>query len=263
MKLGIVIPLKSKLVSRNWDLTCDNLLRTLGSIQNQSDHCYRVVVVGHEMPSFFNQMSQGFSHISFVSMSEISPPVLTADKLTNQLLYEKDRCSKILKGVQFLRSLYGGVERWYALDADDLIHRDFVKKINKVKAAEAIILNRGYVYYRSSGIFNRENEFSLYCGSSSILSDELLGSCSELNNDSYKHFMFGAIPHTNMMMHCQKHNLNVYVPSERLVMYCRDNGENISAETRSNSILYQSKRFVKMNVKAIWFTRALKRNFGL
>lgn len=263
MSLAIIIPLKSRLVASNWEVTCRNLRRTLISLSQQTDRNFSAVVVGHEKPKFLEDSCQLFSGIEFVSLSELRPPELTNDRAFNQLLYERDRCSKILKGVQFLRSLYEGVERWYALDADDLIHRDFVKEINKVKGAEAIVLNRGYVYYRSSGIFNRENEFSLYCGSSSILSDGLLGSCSELNSDSYKHFMFGAIPHTNMMIHCQKHNLKVYVPSERLVMYCRDNGENISAETRSNSILYQSKRFIKMNVKAIWFTRAIKRDFGL
>ncbi|MDE0940370.1 MAG: hypothetical protein OSA43_10475 [Pirellulales bacterium] len=51
-KLGIVIPLKSKMASRNWDVTTVTLQFTIDSILNQTDARYEVAVVVHEKPDF-------------------------------------------------------------------------------------------------------------------------------------------------------------------------------------------------------------------
>ncbi len=71
MKIGIVIPLKSKSVSKNWDVTSSNLLRTVKSIEMQACPDFRSVVVGHDIPDFFDKGNFCTDFISGTQKEEI------------------------------------------------------------------------------------------------------------------------------------------------------------------------------------------------
>lgn len=266
MKIGIVIPLKSKKVSKDWSLTCYNLLRTLNSIANQSNANFRAVIVGHDEPEFFKNSTYKTKKIIYSELEELPPPIETTSTSANQLLYEKDRCTKILKGIRLLRELDIGIDYWFPLDADDLIHRDFVKEISSLNVnndLDAIILNRGYIFYNSKWVFNRENNFSLYCGSSAIIHDNLIPKKLKITHESYQNFLFGEIPHTNMYNKLIQKKLKVIVPKKRLILYCKDNGENISDFTSPNRIFYSLKRALKIKAKKIYFNKNLMSDFAL
>lgn len=262
MKLGIVIPLKSKKVAKNWDVTCANIKATVSSILLQSSQEFSVVIVGHEKPEFLENILDDVSNLYFQELSELDPPIVTLNKTENQISYEKDRCSKILKGIVFLRKIEK-ISHWFPLDADDLIHKNLVKTLSESKRFDAIIINRGYVYYKLNNILNLENNFSSYCGSSAILSDKLISiNLFDSDRDS-RNFIFDQISHVHMRQELEKRKLKISVPRKRLVAYCRDNGENISAETRPKNSFYLLKRKFKIYAKKIIFDDAIRKNFGL
>ena len=75
MKLGIVIPLKAKLVAKDWPTTCKNLERTVSSILNQSSSNFQAVVVGHDCPEFIQTISDDArSKIQFLKFDLFPPP---------------------------------------------------------------------------------------------------------------------------------------------------------------------------------------------
>lgn len=266
MKLGIVIPLKSKKVAKNWNLTVTNLLKTINSIKAQSDRDFSVIVVGHELPSDLVTDPSISNIINSDVLKEIPPPQETDDKQKNQILYEMDRCSKILKGICILKETNPRINYWFPLDADDLLHRDFIKtlkKLNPQDQIDAFILNKGYIYYESSATFVPENNFSLYCGSSAIIADRKLVTPQEITNTSYQDFLFGQVPHTMMLEFLQKNSFKISVPDDRIIVYCKDHGENISDETRPKSILYAIKRKLKIVTRKIYFIERIQKNFSI
>lgn len=263
MTLGIVIPLKSKKVAKNWNATCDNLHDTINSITRQSSKNFLAVIVGHEQPTFINEIIKNHSNIFFQRLTENDPPVKQLDSTKNQILYEKDRTSKILKGIKFLREKSVKIKYWFPIDADDLIHRRLVEIIQEKTEFDAIIINNGYILYKTKDIINYENEFSTYCGSSAIISDNLVNSDAPLPSEKYQDFIFSEISHVNMELELRRREIKIDTPKERLVIYCRDNGENISAETRSRKIQYALKRKMKMYSRKIIFDKTIREDFGI
>lgn len=263
MKVGIVIPLKAKVVSKSWHVTTDNLKLTLNSINNQSSNLFECVVVGHDYPSCIDDFESVNDKIRFFKYETFSPPRVGDDESKNQLNYEFDRCNKILEGIIFLKKLYPDITHWFSLDADDLLHRNFVEFMQASSDADAIIIDYGYVYFKDSGVINHEDEFSAYCGSSALISDKLIDVPDSIDETSYRTIPFGSFSHVNMRKRLQDLGHNVYLPRERVVMYVRNNGENISNAAYSNTLYKKFKKFVKMIVRYRLVDNETKKSFGL
>lgn len=262
MKIGIVIPLKSKSVSKNWAITSSNLEATVKSVSAQICKNYEAVVVGHDEPDFMHSIKKAGS-CGFQYLEELEPPCIGEVEYQNQIRYEKDRCSKILKGIIHLKSNHPDITHWFALDADDLLHDEFVSELQKYEQEKAIVLNYGYVLFKNTGIVNIEDEFSAYCGSSAVLSDCLFQLPTRVLEDNYKEIPYGAISHVSMVEVLKKQGLKVVVPTRRLVMYVRDNGENISNDAYYATPIKRLKKFIKMFIKAKNIDSKTKAHFGL
>lgn len=263
MKLGIVIPLKSKQVAKNWTTTCKNLESTVRSVLSQLSDQYVCVVVGHEKPTFMAGL-QEHSHCRFLAYKEFAPPITNNMEMENQLKYEFDRCNKILKGIMVLSKEEPDITHWYALDADDFISRDFVNIIYKHKDNDAIILDNGYFYFKNTGVINVENEFSAYCGSSAVLASHLIPELPDIINEkSFRLIPFGNLSHVHMKQNLIKKGLSVAIPDERIVMYVRENGENISNAAYCNTWLKKSKKAIKMFLRARKIDKSVKESFGI
>lgn len=263
MMIGIVIPLKAKSISQNWEVTCKNLGMTLNSIDSQTCDLFTAMVVGHDQPEYFDHPDPSRKKSKFIYFDEASPPQKGPDESQNQLNYEKDRCSKILKGVKTLKKKHSEITHWFALDADDVIHKDFVKVLQKYDPADNVVLDNGYFYYKSTGIINMEDEFSAYCGSSSVLSDDLFKISSEVNSVNFRSIPFGAVSHVHMRKYLIGKGFKVFVPKDRLIMYVRENGENISNAAYCNTVYGKFKRFAKMILRYKFLSKELKSNFGI
>ncbi|GBO82757.1 hypothetical protein A6779_09085 [Marinobacter adhaerens] len=257
--LGIVIPLKARSVSKNWTTTCQNLDATLTSIVNQTDRNFRCVVVGHDKPPFFDKASE---QIEFYQFTTMPPPEVGNNESENQLKYEADRCTKILEGIVHLNNLYP-ITHWYALDADDLIHKDFVKSCSDLSERDGIIFDRGYFFFKNTGIINKSDSFSAYCGSSAVISSSTFDIPKSIEGQSFRATPFGDVSHVNMKKHMEKQGLSIATPEERLVMYVRDNGENISNAAYCNTWDRKLKKTIKMLIKTQGSPRKIKKDFGI
>ena len=263
MKIGIVIPFKSKEVSKNWDVTCRNLKATVDSVLAQTSDDYTAVVVGHDCPDFFKSEHYKNSKCNFLHYKDFSPPKIGSDEMQNQLKYEFDRCTKILRGIMQIKESDPSVTHWFSLDADDLVHDNFVSVLSDYESAGAIILERGFVYFKNTGIINEENEFSAYCGSSSIISDEYFNLPETVDEESYRRTPFGSISHVHMKQRMLENGVAITIPDERLIMYVRDNGENISNKAYNNTFYRKLKKFVKMLIRCKFLNKDVRSHFGL
>jgi hypothetical protein len=263
MRIGIVIPLKSKKVAKNWDTTIRNLQSTVDSVLAQTTDNFCAVVVGHECPDFFKDADYQNSKCEFIHYTDFEPPVPGEDEAENQLKYEFDRCTKILRGIMHLRNQHPLITHWFALDADDLIRNDFVDVIEKYDEFDVMILDNGYVYFKNTGIINRENEFSAYCGSSSVVSDKVFNLPDRVDQLSFRATPFGNISHMNMKQRLESDGWAISVPTERIIMYVRDNGENISNDGYCNTPYKKFKKIVKSIVHYSHISRDVRKSFGL
>jgi hypothetical protein len=263
MQIGIVIPLKSKKVAKDWDTTVGNLQATVDSVLAQSFDNFNAVVVGHERPDFFKNDFYKSSKCEFLQYSDFEPPVVGADEAENQLKYEFDRCTKILRGIMHLQHEHPSITHWFALDADDLIRNDFVKALQKYEESDVIMLDNGYFYFKNTGIINKENEFSAYCGSCSVISGKVFILPDRVDEKSFRSTPFGNISHVHMKQRLEVDGWSISVPTERLIMYVRDNGENISNDAYCNTPYKKFKKNVKSILRYKPISRDIKASFGL
>lgn len=267
IKLAIIIPLKSEVVSRDWKLVQQNLLRTIKSITNQTSNSFCLLIVGHECPAYMPELSKQHDNISFITLSECAPPLIksASDKNEKQLMFDTDKSYKILKGFMHLKQKDPSISHWFSMDADDLLHEDFVSELENTvdiaNANDAIILNNGYFYYEKYGVFNVSRVFSQFCGSSCILGTNLLDIPLEIKPENLNKILFNKVAHTQMLSYLVANNIKFQVPKKKLVMYIRDNGENISAG--KNEFIYRIKRYLKMKIRTAYLTPKEKKAFGL
>jgi hypothetical protein len=263
MELGIVIPLKAKVVAKNWIVTSGNLKSTVDSVLAQNCETFRAVVVGHDRPMFFSEHPYQNEKCEFMYYDDFEPPKTGKNESENQLKYEFDRCTKILRGMMYLNRKFPSITHWFSLDADDLIRNDFVEVLKKYNNFEAIILDRGYFYFKNVNIINKENEFSAYCGSSAIITAKLFELPTHVDQKSYRCTPFGDISHVHMKTELSKKGYSIGVPEERIIMYVRDNGENISNDAYCNTTIKKLKKIVKMILRYKHIGKDVRVSFGI
>jgi len=258
-KLGILIPLKARKVAQNWQNVESALLRVLTSINNQTSSEFECVVVGHDEPEY--AVRKLCKNAQFVPFKEFEPPdQQTYSGMELQLKYEFDRCSKIAKGMMFLNNF--GITHWFALDADDLLHSSFVKCIENLKNFDAIVIDKGYFYFENRNVFNKAENFSSVCGSSCVIKSQVTYIPNEINKKAYREMFYGQVPHMNVKEYFKANKLEYHTPEERLVIYMRDHGDNISNYYFIN-IIPKIKKWIKLHIKSLVFTEEQYQSFGL
>ena len=262
-KLGISIPLKAKSVSSDWDKVCANLLLTIQSLEQQSNTHMSWVVVGHDKPAFFEELNFTLGHFLFAH--EISPPLrenFSGDELRWE--YEKDRCYKIDKGIQWL--LDNQHSHFFVLDADDLLHREFVEEWFTHATNDAMLIQHGYMYFAQSNTLIPNDELSAWCGSTCIVSQQFFDT----------HFIEkypGATSFFKQTSHCdfkqvlQQSGKSFHIPSKRLLVYMQDNGENISTQDKTygsfKAFIVLIKKRIKFLLLRVRSTDAVLEEFGV
>jgi phage pi2 protein 07 len=263
-KLGIVIPLKSSVVSRDWIQICKLLNRTLDSIINQTLNNWSVVVVGHEKPLDVPLIDSG--NVLFHPI-ELDAPHANLDikkNVINKQIYDYilDKTQKIVRGFQILKNQ--DITHWFVLDADDLLHRDFIKKTISRPNCEykAVILNHGWIYYPNVSRIIPCHYLANICGSTTIIPSKLV------KVPDYPSFEFGddwkGIPwcvhsHGDMFDYlCKKIGIeNVYIPKEKLISYVMSYGDNCSDEFRQGRL-----KEIKSKLKPWVFGKKVGREYN-
>jgi hypothetical protein len=247
--IGIVIPLKSAAVSKNWQVTCEQLKSTINSIENQNDKRYRYVVVGHECPKFLigAKLANGVS--VFHKIIELEAPEPSKHEL-NQAFLTNDKNMKIAVGIRELASAYNDIQYWFPLDADDLIRSDFVEKILSLPKKAGVVLNKGYIYYSQINRKRLVSRFYEHCGSSCLIAKEVFELPDIIDSKSMLTIPFCNFAHMNMIQYFEnKIKSSFHLLNEGIIMYVVGHGENISSlyeyeKSKLNKIKAMIKPFV-------------------
>ena len=193
MKIGIVIPLKAASASRNWASTCERLVDTLASLGIQTSQNYEAVVVGHDCPA---EIEWG-KKVTFHAIDTPAPTLEIAKEFaTDNRRFTLDKNRKIVRGMQALRN--ANIDYWFTLDADDLIHRDFVKTVSETRTDTGMLLNGGYLIYLPHKRCTPCNNMVQLCGSTSVLCSHRISIPESLDETEIEKVPWCRYAHMNM-----------------------------------------------------------------
>ena len=255
MHLGIIIPLKSKQVSRDWQITGEALQKTLRSLLNQSIGHFTVVVCGHEKPSFLDQYE--FSNVHYVT-ADFSAPSLSSPAFTHSH-YVLDKNRKIVLGLKEFQSK--DIQYWYQLDSDDLVHTDFVASLQDLKAESGALIEGGFMYYPKHHRILQTDEMTMWCGSTSIIASDLLNLPETVDFETIKSCPWASWAHMNMRQYFSGiADRKCKTITDPMVVYVRGSGDNISDRYRDN-FLKRTKFWLKPYLRGSRIDRRFKRDF--
>jgi hypothetical protein len=262
MKIGIVIPLKSVVVSRDWANTCRMLERTLASVAGQTSPHWAAVVVGHERPEGIGLIDSG--RIPFESVDLALPPLAIGGDYTRYRDFNRilDKRQKLLRGMQFLAG--SGITHWFVLDADDLLHYSFVETLVSRDGFgdEGVILESGWIYHPDSRRRISCDELAQICGSTTVLPARLVKvpeypSLDASGNPWWHHSHSGMEDFLR-----QQRGVRVFKPDRRLVCYVMGHGDNCSDEFRSG-LVNKCRQWLKLKLRSRSCDASFRRGFSL
>ncbi|MBW8191625.1 hypothetical protein K0504_11305 [Neiella marina] len=256
--LGIVIPLKSKAISRDWQVTSDALAATLCSIAQQTSGQYQAVVVGHDIPEGF---AERFKHIQFATV-DFAVPNRSAPDFTHKELI-KDKNLKIARGLQLLSSS-PEIAFWYGLDSDDLLADDFVETVlTEAKGRAGLIIDGGFIVYQRANRVIPIDNLSLYCGSTSVVAREYILIPQELSVEGLIGVPWSRYPHMQIAEFFKTELKLPYANLKKpLLAYVLGSGDNISDKWR-DSPWKALKAFLKPYLKGRKIGASFKAKFAL
>ena len=135
--IGIVIPLKAKRMSADWQMTEALLRQTLASVSRQSCQAFRVLIVCHEIPDVGPKQARWTLPPIGIAGAPFSPP---SERVAFQMRQDKER--KVAIGIA--RLLREGCDWIMKLDADDLLAQETCKFIEE-SGTDAVIFRKGIV----------------------------------------------------------------------------------------------------------------------
>ncbi len=230
MKLGIVIPLKSKATSRNWRVTCRSFQDTLNSVESQTSSSYAAIVVGHDKPDF---LEKSVYRTQFHELEYPPPNPQSSSFRPKDYIIDKNR--KIVRGMQLLQG--HEIDYWFELDADDLIHKSFVESLSNLDCKSGCILDGGYVLYKAEGRIIPTSDLSSICGSTSVLSNSRFEIPDTLTEEALRSVPWCRYSHRYMTQYFEEelggHFLRV---TDRLIAYTMGHGDNLSDRWRRKPV---------------------------
>lgn len=174
--------------------------------------------------------------------------------------------SKVLKGFIHLKKHHSYITHWFALDADDLLHKDFVQTMESKPDFDAYLIENGYFYFERSRVFNKTNEFYIYCGSSSVIADKFFPLPDKVDSENYRCMPFGATSHVHMKDFFVSEKIKFTIPEKPLLVYVRENGDNISdgyVDSLVKKLKLKLKLKVGMYLRRKFLSKQERANFSL
>ncbi|MFD2917901.1 hypothetical protein [Psychroserpens luteus] len=163
--LVFVIPVKCKTIEKNWASFSRLLDRCIGSICNQSNTNFKVVVACHEIPetTYNNDPRVTFLQVDF------APPGINTPLIPK----EKDKGKKIKLATDYAKKL--GASYIMVVDSDDCISNKICEFVNKNRddSKSGWYVKKGYLYPEGKkyAYLNLKN-FQTICGTCAIIKPE-------------------------------------------------------------------------------------------
>lgn len=154
--LAFGISLKSKRVSKDWNLIEKNLSKTLRTILNNTDKHFQVVIAGHEKPDIPEMLDKQVTWLQVDFDPPTKPKGFSPDKFKKRTVI----------GTYLRKSGFTGY--FMPLDADDWVHYRFVEYIRSQPITDAFVIEKGFMTnIKNQEIWLREDFFK-GCGSGAI-----------------------------------------------------------------------------------------------
>ena len=212
--LVFIIPLKSKQVSKNWDLVCKLFERTLRSVCNQTSSNFKVIVVCHELPDI------SFTH-SHVTYLQVDFDIPNGDYWNK----EKDKMRKMLVGMNIAQEYIQSHIMF--VDADDCISKNLAQFVIENSSYNGWFVNSGYEYREDiKSLIVRNKNFHIRTNTSHIIKNKLLEPYINMNVDDIKRENCILYHINTAKILKNKGNPLVALPFKGVV-YITDNGENM------------------------------------
>ena len=216
-RLGIVIALKSRSTARCWPEVENRLRATVASLRHQSSADWEAVIVGNESPDLG---ARPLPNLSFLSIDQ-PPPTPGADGRISLPAQRHDLRSKRAVGMRALAER-GRVSHWFQLDADDLVHENFVATVSRMSPFDIALVRNGYAYYPSLHRSRCLDRIDRFCGSTVLTSDRFWIDPSAPDGRRY-----GNIAHTRVDDYAVLRGVPVHDYPGRGVAYVLGHGDNL------------------------------------
>ena len=254
--LVFVIPLKSKQISRSWELTEKLFERTIKSVCNQTSSKFRVIVTCHEIPSV------KFSH-PFIEYFQVNYPLnLNLQNQELKKLKESDKVRKVITGLAYAQNYQPS--HIMIVDADDCVSKHLAKFVEKNPNKNGWFLNKGYLYTEGSNfLFKKRNNFNHWCGTSNIFRANLYYFPKDLNLACSKSCLKYYHPHQQLAQIFSNNKTPIEPLPFSGAIYSVCHGDNLSDFTNvmhPKNFLPFAKQVV-LNYRPL--TQVIRREFGL
>jgi hypothetical protein len=261
MTLGFIIPLKSKIVSTDWTVTCGLLDQTLKSLKNQTSQDFVVIVVGHEKPDLsieWNQQYQFASSPFTLASLKIKPGTEIHSYL--DINYNTDKLQKLAVGLQILA--LACPDYYMMLDADDILHKEFVSYVGNTKAANGYIARLGYEYYLKQRKLIASENLHKICGSTTVIHHSHMLVPQTLDEAGVGSMIWSKISHADMEDVFLRSGTPLQPMPFPSVLYVLNHGQNASNEFRRKTKHYL-RTTLKIILKGRRIPARIAQDFGL
>lgn len=203
--IGIIIPLKAKRMSADWQVTGALLRQTLASVSRQSCQAFRVLIVCHDLPDL--QPKEGHWTVPPVAIMEapFAPPL---ERVAFQMRQDKER--KVATGA--VQLLHDGCDWIMKLDADDLIARETCAFIEK-SGSDAVVFRKGIIsLFQSKWHLFEPTNFHRVCGSCFAFRRHLILDVAAGEAAHPLSQFFVSDHHEQVLERCIEHSVTVSCP---------------------------------------------------
>jgi hypothetical protein len=218
IEIAFAISLKSKTVSRDWNVVQANLAKTLRSILSNTDQNLRILIAGHEKPEI-----EELQHDRVAWLPVDFPPPVDS----NRFSYDK-LLKRLVIGAYLKKKGFSGY--FMPIDADDWIHYRFVEFIRSRPFSDAFIVKKGFMANLVREEIWVRDHFYNGCGSSAVVyfsnSDFSLSTKMRIVQGT----SFGVVlkPHMRIAQHLEEMNKKYTMIDVPLVSWVIGNGENLT-----------------------------------
>jgi hypothetical protein len=150
------IPVKSRVVSADWQQVGRLLTNTLRSLLNQTSPQFKILVAHHEVP---DTPYRDDPRVEFLPL-ELPPPLYK-----QEMMVDKNRKRELV--AHRLRREGGGYLMY--VDADDLVSNRVAQLVAEGGSPHGYVIERGYELDAASKTVRWAPRFDRLCGSSSII----------------------------------------------------------------------------------------------
>jgi hypothetical protein len=165
--IAFIIPIRHPANARSYSRVEALLEETLASLLNTASDDYRVIVVCSRTPRF----AEPHPKVEFLTV-DFPPPGAGQGSAQPAIAMRQDKGMKILAGC--LQARARGARHIMYVDGDDFVHRDLAGFCNADPGAAGWRVATGLMYRDGGAIVSDLDDFNSYCGTSIILSVDLL-----------------------------------------------------------------------------------------